>query len=356
MKRLSSLHDRVTALTPGTGNSADGALPADLVKGYLGYDVVTLSPEDVLSLARLLSHLQDRLDDTEKLLAIFPDAHSGDEAMKLRACFLHAGIQFDYPSPVYREAALTALLQRFPEMDWKDEGEFANGFERLLNQLAEASRHLNEAERQNGELPSASSLWDGTLIKRRAAEWLGLYERLTNLYPECRAVVGRSPIGTIYHQIAAHDAGKSIQIVPDGCSAIFIFDTNALMDEGRLLEALSEEDFLVFPRVVIGELDKLKPKYSDAQRRSVRRNRIALEKMPPSRVRFVESDLDKLSRDAPRNNDARILSTAILYKDRNVTVVTGDGNFRIMCRSYDVPTMDTTAYLALKLQNGRLSR
>lgn len=132
---------------------------------------------------------------------------------------------------------------------------------------------------------------------------------------------------------------KAEQVGKDG-REYYVIDTNVFIDQPEILECFSEKDVIILPIAVEQELEyrasDINTKYS-AER--------ALEEIIGRHdvIQFAESDTSLLPEDFFRNfsedfnnanNDNKILSIALKYKDQNVTLISSDNRLAKLKASF----------------------
>ncbi|XME04056.1 Hsp70 family protein [Lachnospiraceae bacterium C1.1] len=120
----------------------------------------------------------------------------------------------------------------------------------------------------------------------------------------------------------------------------YVIDTNVFIDQPEILECFSETDVIILPITVEQELEyrvsDINTKYS-AER--------ALEEITSHHdvIQFVESDISILPEDFFKNfsedfnnanNDNKILSIALKYKEQNVTLISSDNRLAKLKASF----------------------
>lgn len=113
---------------------------------------------------------------------------------------------------------------------------------------------------------------------------------------------------------------------------LYVFDTNALMNDPNLISRPKRNGIYIIPITVLEELDKLKLDKSRSQKasdaiRSINRADVIIEK---SSAHVLPKDFDM------RNNDNKILATAMKYSNKNVVIVTDDNNLKNKARSQNI--------------------
>lgn len=132
---------------------------------------------------------------------------------------------------------------------------------------------------------------------------------------------------------------KAEQTGKDG-RRYFVIDTNVFIDQPDILECFSENDVIILPITVEQELEyranDINTKYS-AER--------ALEEIigRHDTIQFAESDMSLLPEDFFKNfledfnnanNDNKILTIALKYKDQNVTLISSDNRLAKLKASF----------------------
>lgn len=121
---------------------------------------------------------------------------------------------------------------------------------------------------------------------------------------------------------------------------LYVFDTNALMNDPNLISRPKRNSIYIIPITVLEELDKLKLDKSRSQKassaiRSINRADVRIEK---SSDHVLPKDFDM------RNNDNKILATAMKYSNKNVVIVTDDNNLKNKARSQNIRCMSLSEF------------
>ena len=121
---------------------------------------------------------------------------------------------------------------------------------------------------------------------------------------------------------------------------LYVFDTNALMNDPNLISRPKRNSSYIIPITVLEELDKLKLDKSKSQKASN-----AIRSINKANVKIEESSDNVLPKDFDmRNNDNKILATAMKYSNKNVVIVTDDNNLKNKARSQNIRCMSLSEF------------
>ncbi|MEI0796713.1 PIN domain-containing protein [Brachyspira intermedia] len=124
----------------------------------------------------------------------------------------------------------------------------------------------------------------------------------------------------------------------------YVFDTNALMNDPNLISIPKRNSSYIVPIVVLEELDKLKLDKNRSQKASN-----AIRAINKSNVRIEKYSEHTLPKDFDmRNNDNKILATAMKFPNKNVVIVTDDNNLKNKARSQNIKCMSLLEFKITK--------
>ena len=124
----------------------------------------------------------------------------------------------------------------------------------------------------------------------------------------------------------------------------YVFDTNALMNDPTLISKPKRNRSYIVPIIVLEELDKLKLDKNRSQKasnaiRAINKSNVRIEKY---REHALPKDFDM------RNNDNKILATAMKFPNKNVVIVTDDNNLKNKARSQNIKCMSLSEFKRTK--------
>ena len=137
---------------------------------------------------------------------------------------------------------------------------------------------------------------------------------------------------------------------------VIAFDTNVLVNDRDLIDQLLPNDFLVFPRVVMREIERLKtPKdknnsnevnAAEVFRINSRSNLRSIDALPKESVVLPEGNYALLGPEEPRDNDGLIITCLIPYvtQSHSVTLVSEDIDLTLRCREYGINVIKAKSY------------
>ena len=125
---------------------------------------------------------------------------------------------------------------------------------------------------------------------------------------------------------------------------LYVFDTNALMNDPTLISKPKRNRSYIVPIIVLEELDKLKLDKNRSQKasnaiRAINKSNVRIEKY---REHALPKDFDM------RNNDNKILATAMKFSNKNVVIVTDDNNLKNKARSQNIKCMSLSEFKRTK--------
>ena len=121
---------------------------------------------------------------------------------------------------------------------------------------------------------------------------------------------------------------------------LYVFDTNALMNDPNLINTSKRNSSYIVPITVLEELDKLKLDRNRSQKASS-----AIRSINKSNVRIEKYSEHALPKDFDmRNNDNKILATAMKFSNKNVVIVTEDNNLKNKAKSQNIRCMSLSEF------------
>ena len=155
-----------------------------------------------------------------------------------------------------------------------------------------------------------------------------------------------SDIGTVANVIGKIlTTSKSVvDEIKNQSGILYVFDTNALMNDPNLISMPKRNSSYIVPIVVLEELDKLKLDKNRSQKASN-----AIRAINKSNVRIEKYSEHALPKDFDmRNNDNKILATAMKFSNKNVVIVTDDNNLKNKARSQNIKCMSLSEFKRTK--------
>jgi len=127
---------------------------------------------------------------------------------------------------------------------------------------------------------------------------------------------------------------------------VIAFDTSSFVEFDQLADHLLPTDFLVFPQVVAGEVERKKTQSEDFRKTS-RRNLRAISRLPKDRWTAPFHDFGYLAPGDSKNADGKIIATLVPYRKagHKVILVSQDGDFVPRCKPYDIEVMRAEIFM-----------
>jgi rRNA-processing protein FCF1 len=320
------------------------SFPLESLKAQLEPTFLSLSESQLSHLIEILSNFQSWFTRDIDLLSLLPEPRTLEESSKLRVQFITNSIAFDYPSPVYGDHIINVLLAKFPIMDWLGSYPPQNDFEELLTALAKQFFQLENSSYDQ----TNSSVYAGSERTRSLESWWNLFSQLDAFYPVVsRALPDKFKV--------LNNEAKSLIVTASNLD-IIAFDTNVLVNDRDLIDQLLPNDFLVFPRVVMREIDRLKTprdktnsnevKTAEIFRVNSRSNLRSIHALPKESVVLPEGNYALLGPKEPRDNDGLIISCLLPYvtQSHSVTLVSEDIDLTLRCREYGINVINAKSY------------
>ena len=334
----------IQALWDAGNANLEQSFPLESLKAQLEPTFLSLTESQLSRLIEILSNFQSWFTRDIDLLSLLPEPRTLEESSKLRVQFINCGISFDYPSPVYGEHTIKMLLAKLPTLDWLDNYPPQNDFEKLLTALAEKFFELvNSSYEQTN-----SSIYAGSERTRDLESWWNLFKQLDAFYPAVSKVLPDN------FKKLNNEAKNLIVSAPN--RDVIAFDTNVLVNDRDLIDQLLPNDFLVFPRVVMREIERLKtPKdknnsnevnAAEVFRINSRSNLRSIDALPKESVVLPEGNYALLGPEEPRDNDGLIITCLIPYvtQSHSVTLVSEDIDLTLRCREYGINVIKAKSY------------
>lgn len=127
----------------------------------------------------------------------------------------------------------------------------------------------------------------------------------------------------------------------------YIIDTNVFINCPDILSRIDSKHIIIVSAKVADELDKMKVKLSDKERRNAEKALRILNRSNDREVFFELSDASLLPDDFDkRSPDNLILSVALKYKTRNPIMLTSDNGLQIKSKILQIPTISLKDFLA----------
>jgi hypothetical protein len=334
----------IQALWDAGNANLEQSFPLESLRAQLEPTFLSLTESQLSRLIEILSNFQSWFTRDIDLLSLLPEPRTLEESSKLRVQFINCGIAFDYPSPVYGEHTIKMLLAKLPTLDWLDNYPPQNDFEKLLTALAEKFFELENSSYEQ----TNSSIYAGSERTRDLESWWNLFKQLDAFYPAVSKVLPDN------FKKLNNEAKNLIVSAPN--RDVIAFDTNVLVNDRDLIDQLLPNDFLVFPRVVMREIERLKtPKdknnsnevnAAEVFRINSRSNLRSIDALPKESVVLPEGNYALLGPEEPRDNDGLIITCLIPYvtQSHSVTLVSEDIDLTLRCREYGINVIKAKSY------------
>ena len=160
-----------------------------------------------------------------------------------------------------------------------------------------------------------------------------------------KLILGIKQVG--YVDLSQFETPKQKAVKSQTKENIYIIDTNVFVNCPDIISKIDEKYMVVLSAKVIDELDRLKIKLSNEDKRNVesalRYINKALDKpnvkMELSDLSLLPSDFDKRS---PDNN---ILTVALKFKDKNPILLTSDNGLQVKAKGLKMKTISLKDFL-----------
>ena len=127
----------------------------------------------------------------------------------------------------------------------------------------------------------------------------------------------------------------------------YIIDTNVFINCPDILSKIDAQHKIVLSAKVADELDRMKVKLTDKERRNAEKALRSLNRIIDRELCFELSDSTLLPEDFDkRNPDNLILSVALKYKNSNPIMLTSDNGLQIKSKILHIPTVTLKEFLA----------
>ena len=122
---------------------------------------------------------------------------------------------------------------------------------------------------------------------------------------------------------------------------LFIIDTNVFVNCPNIISKIDSKYDIILSAKVIDELDKLKTKLSDEEKRNVEiALRLINKAMDKDNVSMELSEPNLLPEDFSRKSpDNNILTVALKFKDENPILVTSDNGLQVKAKGLKIATI-----------------
>ena len=132
-----------------------------------------------------------------------------------------------------------------------------------------------------------------------------------------------------------------------GKENIYIIDTNVFVDYPDVISKIDQKFSIVLSAKVIDELDYLKIKLSEEQKKNVQRAlRYINESIDKRGIKMDTADLSLLPNDFNKKSpDNFILSVALKYKEENPIMLTSDNGLQIKAKGLGITTITLREFL-----------
>lgn len=128
---------------------------------------------------------------------------------------------------------------------------------------------------------------------------------------------------------------------------IYIIDTNVFVDQPDIISKIDQKFSIVLSAKVIDELDYLKIKLSEEQKKNVQRAlKLINESIDKRGIKMDMADLTLLPNDFNKKSpDNFILSVALKYKEENPIMLTSDNGLQIKAKGLGITTINLKDFL-----------
>ena len=128
---------------------------------------------------------------------------------------------------------------------------------------------------------------------------------------------------------------------------IYIIDTNVFVNCPDIISKIDEKYLVVLSAKVIDELDKLKIKLSNEDKRNVETALRCINRaLDKPNVKMELSDLSLLPNDFDkRSPDNNILTVALKYIDENPILLTSDNGLQVKAKGLNMKTISLKDFL-----------
>lgn len=135
--------------------------------------------------------------------------------------------------------------------------------------------------------------------------------------------------------------------IVNGKENIYIIDTNVFIDHPDIISKIDKKYQVILSAKVIDELDKLKVRLSEEQKKNVQKAIKQINdsfdkrniKMDTADLTLLPSDFDK------KSPDNFILTVALKYKDENPIILTSDNGLQVKSKGFGITTITLKDFL-----------
>lgn len=127
----------------------------------------------------------------------------------------------------------------------------------------------------------------------------------------------------------------------------YVIDTNVFVNCPDIISKIDNQHKIVLSAKVADELDRLKVKLTDKDRKSVERALRNINRVRSREIFYELSDSTILPEDFDkRNPDNLILSVALKYRDKNPIILTSDNGLQVKSKILKIPTISLKEFLS----------
>jgi len=158
-------------------------------------------------------------------------------------------------------------------------------------------------------------------------------------------VTGIKVVGKI--DLSQFETPKQKSVKSQTKKNIYIIDTNVFVNCPDIISKIDEQYLVVLSAKVIDELDKLKIKLSNEEKRNVESAlRFINKALDKPNVRMELSDLSLLPTDFDRRSpDNNILTVALKFKDENPILLTSDNGLQVKAKGLNMKAISLKDFL-----------
>jgi rRNA-processing protein FCF1 len=135
--------------------------------------------------------------------------------------------------------------------------------------------------------------------------------------------------------------------IVNGKQNIYIIDTNVFIDQPDIISKIDKKNQVILSAKVIDELDKLKVRLSEEQKKNIQKAIKQINdsfdkrniKMDTADLTLLPSDFDK------KSPDNFILTVALKYKDENPIMLTSDNGLQVKSKGFGITTITLKDFL-----------
>lgn len=135
--------------------------------------------------------------------------------------------------------------------------------------------------------------------------------------------------------------------IVNGKQNIYIIDTNVFIDQPDIISKIDKKYQVILSAKVIDELDKLKVRLSEEQKKNIQK---AIKQINDSfdkrNIKIDTADLTLLPSDFDKKSpDNFILTVALKYKDENPIMLTSDNGLQVKSKGFGITTITLKEFL-----------